>query len=367
MPPLTDIPGIDEPVAALLAAANVATPEDLATENVGGLYARLYQSNEDAQLVDELPPIDEIESWIEQAQNLASPDPGSDSDDANPEAEGPPPEEPDPEPPPRATSGPRETTEPPRPVENDAPEVTNTGRATLLVGLDDEAWLEAYEQASEAPILEPAPANDDTLPETGSRRKRFEKPDRPINPLAFQSSVSERPKSGPSKTTTEGPEEDQNLGGHHSGLRSKSRLPTETSARIAASSEDLPKRARRGLKVSNPAATTIGFMVALATRILVIIMLVGTPIVLIYFNQYMLYFAAIPALLVLFALLYVVFSSKVFCRVCGSNVLIPQKSHKHEKAHQLFGFGYIGSMALHGLLFGWFRCPQCGSAMRIRK
>ncbi|MEM7146199.1 MAG: DUF4332 domain-containing protein [Verrucomicrobiota bacterium] len=366
MPPLTDIPGIDDPIAELLAAVDITSRDALAKENVGGLYARLYQANEDKNLVEDLPPIDDIQSWIDEAARTTDPDSPAPAAKLAPPPEPAEPDEPPlPEPPAESPKEPQ-----PIPAADDknraAPE--SVGRATLLVGLDNDAWMEAYEHAGEAAILEPAPAGGGgSLPESSPRRKRFDKPERPVNPLAFQGSSSGSPKPGAPIRKKDNPEADGNLGGHQSSLKSKSRLPTETSARIAASTEDLPKRARRGLLVTNPFSTTLGFIIAIATRLLVITMLIGTPIVLIYFNQYMLYFAAVPALLVLFALLYVAFSSKVFCRVCGSNVLIPQKSHKHEKSHQLFGFGYIGSMSLHGLLFGWFRCPQCGSAMRIRK
>jgi hypothetical protein len=424
MATLNDISGLNDQAKTLLEAIDVNDSDDLAREDIGSLYARLYQTNKEQNIFESLPGIEKIEAWIEEARQLTNEDAppadeendkdSEDSEDSEDDSgdSGDEPDQNDTDERNEETASPE--TQPAQvdslaadlaaaasPLD-DAPETTleeeataeasvddspaspdpSSSHATLLLGLENDVWMEAYDQAAEAIVLEAAPVS--SLPEPPEdatpKRKRFRKPDRPADPLAIQSPPTKRSKRRkddpaaapgahhpPRKDQSLGSDNPANLGGHGSALKTKSRLPTETSLRIATATEDLPKYARRGLLHPQPIAVACGFLVVIITRILIVAMLVGTPIVLMYFSDYILYFAAVPALLVLFALFYVVFSSKVFCRVCGTNVLIPQKSHKHEKAHHLFGFGHVGSTALHGLFFGWFRCLQCGTPMRIRE
>jgi hypothetical protein len=141
MASLTDISGIDDEARQLFEAIDVSDSEDLAREDIGGLYARLYQANKDQQFLDPLPAIDQIEAWIEEARELA----GGEADEAD-----------------EADEKPKSTKLPPRgtpePEPESEPEPSSPfGRATLLLGLDKDAWMEAYEQAPEATILETGP------------------------------------------------------------------------------------------------------------------------------------------------------------------------------------------------------------------
>lgn len=55
------------------------------------------------------------------------------------------------------------------------------------------------------------------------------------------------------------------------------------------------------------------------------------------------------------------------CRVCTNQIFVNKRCTKNSKAHRLWGFGLAGSLALHALLFGWFRCMYCGTAIRLRE
>ena len=68
MASLNDISGIDDQAKTLLAAIDVNDSDDLAREDIGSLYARLYQTNKEQNIFDSLPGIEKIEGWIEEAR-----------------------------------------------------------------------------------------------------------------------------------------------------------------------------------------------------------------------------------------------------------------------------------------------------------
>ncbi|MES2705443.1 MAG: DUF4332 domain-containing protein [Verrucomicrobiota bacterium] len=53
------------------------------------------------------------------------------------------------------------------------------------------------------------------------------------------------------------------------------------------------------------------------------------------------------------------------CRVCSCHLFYSRDCVKNRKAHHIFGVGYVGSLALHLLIFQWFRCMYCGTAIRM--
>lgn len=55
------------------------------------------------------------------------------------------------------------------------------------------------------------------------------------------------------------------------------------------------------------------------------------------------------------------------CRVCGAKEFIPSGANKHVKTHRFLFSGPIMSTALHLLLFRWFHCMFCGTAIRTKK
>ena len=53
------------------------------------------------------------------------------------------------------------------------------------------------------------------------------------------------------------------------------------------------------------------------------------------------------------------------CRVCSCELFISKRCFKNRRAHLLPGIGYVASLSLHLLLFQWFRCMYCGTAIRL--
>jgi Domain of unknown function (DUF4332) len=85
-------------------------------------------------------------------------------------------------------------------------------------------------------------------------------------------------------------------------------------------------------------------------------------------------FAWVPKWLLMFplalpvvAILYVIFSFGGTCRICGQKQFVPRACIKNPKAHHVWGLGYIVPVALHMLVFKWFRCTYCGTPVRLKK
>ena len=55
------------------------------------------------------------------------------------------------------------------------------------------------------------------------------------------------------------------------------------------------------------------------------------------------------------------------CRICNQRLFVPRRCHKHAKAHHIKFVGYVLPLSVHLLLFHWFRCTYCGTAVRLKK
>lgn len=58
---------------------------------------------------------------------------------------------------------------------------------------------------------------------------------------------------------------------------------------------------------------------------------------------------------------------KARCRVCGVQEFFPSGARKHIKTHRFLFLGPIASTSLHVLIFKWFHCMFCGTAIRVKK
>lgn len=55
------------------------------------------------------------------------------------------------------------------------------------------------------------------------------------------------------------------------------------------------------------------------------------------------------------------------CCVCRQRQFLPKNCLKHTKAHRFPLLGHILPTALHAIIFGWFYCIYCGTAVQIKK
>lgn len=74
-----------------------------------------------------------------------------------------------------------------------------------------------------------------------------------------------------------------------------------------------------------------------------------------------------PAVTVVLGILYLMFATKMKCRICGQPLYISKGCHKHVKAHRIPVIGYILPTSLQLLIFSWFRCIYCGTSIRLKE
>jgi hypothetical protein len=79
------------------------------------------------------------------------------------------------------------------------------------------------------------------------------------------------------------------------------------------------------------------------------------------------WFLAFPISVFAFGILYLTISYNCSCCICGQKLYVPKRCLKNKKAHRIPFLGFIFPIALHTVLFRWFRCSHCGTAMRLKK
>ena len=125
------------------------------------------------------------------------------------------------------------------------------------------------------------------------------------------------------------------------------------------------RRFVRGILHPSPVKVTLGAFFSIAVRFVFLASIVLG--VLMLFDLVDLRLAWALLLLPVVALLHFTTVGRVRCRVCGIKEFVPSRAHKHVKTHHFLFFGPIISTALHLLLFKWFHCMFCGTAIRIKK
>ncbi len=69
--------------------------------------------------------------------------------------------------------------------------------------------------------------------------------------------------------------------------------------------------------------------------------------------------------LIISSILYLCIARNRKCSICRTKIFSFRPYTRNKDAHRIPGMGYVLSTALHIVLFGWFRCPSCGSAQKI--
>ena len=64
---------------------------------------------------------------------------------------------------------------------------------------------------------------------------------------------------------------------------------------------------------------------------------------------------------------YLLLANKSNCKICGQKQFTPKRCIKHKKAHHIPIIGYMLPTALQMLIFHWFYCIYCGTAVRFKK
>lgn len=133
--------------------------------------------------------------------------------------------------------------------------------------------------------------------------------------------------------------------------------------------EKLSRWHRRGVVHPRPVFITLGAIVSLLWRLAMAAAVVGVP--------WFLFTVENPAdhkgsalavfgALVTLGIAQMIFMSRARCRICSCQLFHSRNCIKNRKAHLIPGIGYTASLALHLLIFQWFRCMYCGTAIRLR-
>jgi hypothetical protein len=127
---------------------------------------------------------------------------------------------------------------------------------------------------------------------------------------------------------------------------------------------------RRGINYPHPVMAYCAALFVLFFRFYMIVLVIALPIALIQlgetFNEYWIPTAIAIGVFLLLGIINLVIISKVRCRVCSCPMFLSQRCFKNKKAHLINGLGYVASLALHMVIFQWFRCMYCGTAIRVR-
>jgi len=135
--------------------------------------------------------------------------------------------------------------------------------------------------------------------------------------------------------------------------------------------QKIPRRVRRGVPHPRPVFLVFCSLIVLASRLLMMTVVIGTPLVLwpafVHGDTtHLLDFLWVIGVWALTGVFYLLFAVRARCRVCTNPIFWSKRCMKNAKAHRLPGLGLVSSLALHALLFGWFRCMYCGTAIRLK-
>ena len=77
-------------------------------------------------------------------------------------------------------------------------------------------------------------------------------------------------------------------------------------------------------------------------------------------------FAILFGATLLFGFIYLFVAVDARCRVCSCHLFYSRRCLKHVKAHRILGGFPMLAQTIHILLFHWFRCMYCGTAIRLK-
>lgn len=132
--------------------------------------------------------------------------------------------------------------------------------------------------------------------------------------------------------------------------------------------EELPRTMRRGVVHPSPGLLIFGALISLLWRLAAVAALGGSVWLLLHTDRPSDYAAEISiaaGVLLLLGMAQLVVMGKARCRICSCHLFYSRNCVKNRKAHSLPGLGKTASLSLHLLLFQWFRCMYCGTAIKL--
>ena len=135
-----------------------------------------------------------------------------------------------------------------------------------------------------------------------------------------------------------------------------------------ANTDNLPRTMRRGVVYPNLPLLVCGAIVSLVWRVAMMGALAAVPWLVLVVPRPSDYKAAIYVaigILLVLGFAQLILMGRIRCRICTCHLFHSRNTVKNRKAHLIPGLGYTASLALHLLLFQWFRCMYCGTAIKL--
>ena len=139
--------------------------------------------------------------------------------------------------------------------------------------------------------------------------------------------------------------------------------------RLRSNGEDLSPWIRRGVVHPRGFHTWLGALVSLLWRIAIVSGVFGFIYFVFKVEDQSAYTREVIGgfvILLILGFMQLHFAGRSRCRICSCNLFHSKNCLKNRKAHHIPGLGYVASLSLHLLLFGWFRCMYCGTAIRLK-
>lgn len=136
-----------------------------------------------------------------------------------------------------------------------------------------------------------------------------------------------------------------------------------------------PKSRRyiRGVLHSHPISIGVGALVTLMISAMLPLAIISALLLLLSaempgrFDWVPKWILAFPLSLPVFGIAYLIWGLQGKCRICTQKMFVPKICLKNSKAHRIRGLGHVIPVSIHILLFKWFRCPYCGTPVRLKK
>jgi hypothetical protein len=133
------------------------------------------------------------------------------------------------------------------------------------------------------------------------------------------------------------------------------------------------RRYIRGVLHSHPVSIGFGALVTLVMSVMLPLGIISALLLLLSvempgrFDWVPKWVLAFPLSLPVFGITYLIWGLQGKCRICTQKMFVPKICLKNSKAHHIRGLGHVIPVSIHILLFKWFRCPYCGTPVRLKK
>ena len=319
---LSKISGLGKLSIELLETVGVESIDSLSKGDADQLFVEMVKANRILSIRKKAPTTVEIQKWIAQAREITGYDPESEIVK----------------------------------LEEVVPEIEEVLVALPVSG---KSLKEKGIKASEVPIME--------IMERPERSKRQPKPE-PLKPKP----KSEEPKAKPKELVKKdiaapAPKEKikPNARKEIEPLESKPRdIRTRTSEGLNDGKKEHSRSYIRGVLYPQVGKLRFAAVIAVLFFISLPVSLLGAALIVL--NGEVMW-AIAPAVTVVLGLMYLMFATKLKCRICGQPLYISKGCHKHVKAHHIPVVGYILPTSLQLLIFKWFRCIYCGTSIRLKE